>query len=118
MKTAMYAARHSFFSLVAGSALLAASGMLQVADADQADVFVKNVTYSDLNLESEQGARALLSRLRLASIEVCATLASTDLTLRAHWLACMDKAISNAVAKINSSALTTLYVHTRRAPKG
>jgi UrcA family protein len=118
MKAVMYAARHPFFSLVAGSALLAASGMLQVAHADQADVFVKNVTYSDLNLESEQGARVLLSRLRLASIEVCATLASSDLTLRAHWLACMDKAMSGAVAKINSTALTTLYMHTFRAPKG
>jgi UrcA family protein len=116
MKTVMYAARHPFFSLVAGSALLA-SGMLQVAHADP-DVFVKNVTYSDLNLESEQGARVLLSRLRLASIEVCATLASSDLTLRAHWLACMDKAMSGAVAKINSTALTTLYMHTFRAPKG
>jgi UrcA family protein len=117
MKAVMYAARHPFFSLVAGSALLAASGMLQVAHADP-DVFVKNVTYSDLNLESEQGARVLLSRLRLASIEVCATLASSDLTLRAHWLACMDKAMSGAVAKINSTALTTLYMHTFRAPKG
>jgi UrcA family protein len=118
MKTSMNVARSSFFSFVAGGALLAASGMLQVAHADQTDFFVKNVTYSDLNLESEQGARVLLSRLRLASSEVCATLASADLTLRAHWLACIDKAMSGAVAKINSTALTTLYLHTLRAPKG
>lgn len=118
MKTSMNAARNSFFSFVAGSALLAAGGMLQIAHADEADVFIKNVTYSDLNLESEQGARILLSRLRLASSEVCATLASSDLTLRAHWLACVDKAMSGAVAKINSTALTTLYTRTVRAPKG
>jgi UrcA family protein len=118
MKTSMNITRNSFFSIVAGSALLTAGGMLQVAHADQADVFVKNVTYSDLNLESEKGVQVLLARLRQASNEVCATLASSDLTLRAHWLACMDKAMSGAVAKINSTALTTLYMHALRVPKG
>ena len=118
MKTSMTVSRNCLLSFVAGSALLMASAMSQVAHADQPEVFVKNVTYSDLNLESEKGARALLARLHLASTEVCATLASSDLTIRAHWLACVDKAMSDAVAKVNSTALTTLYMHTTRSPKG
>jgi UrcA family protein len=119
MKTSINPIRKSLASLTAALTLLmAAGGFLQTAQADEADVFVKKVNYSDLNLESEKGARILLARLRLASGEVCGVFASPELSMRQRWQECVDKAMAGAVTKINSTAVTTLYARIVHAPQG
>jgi UrcA family protein len=119
MNTLIKTSRHSFLSICAGTALLmGAGGVMQNVQAAEEPTYIKNVNYADLNLETEKGARVLLARLRLASNEVCANLASPDLPMRAHWVACVDKAMSDAVAKINSKALSALYARTAHAPQG
>lgn len=119
MKTLIKTSRHTFLSICVSASLLTGfGGMFQVAQAAEEPTFIKNVNYADLNLETENGARVLLARLRLASNEVCANLASPDLPMRAHWLACVDKALSGAVAKINSKALSALYARTTQVPQG
>jgi UrcA family protein len=70
----------------------------------------KRVSYADLNTDSETGARALYTRLRVASREVCVGFEATDsLVQRSARSKCYATALSGAVAQVHSAALTELY---------
>ena len=76
------------------------------AQAD--DVPSKTVLFADLDLTKPAGAKALYGRIRAAAHEVCDQSAGGDPILRPAVHACIDKAIDDAVRKVNAPALTAL----------
>jgi UrcA family protein len=82
------------------------------AAADQSDgeALTKVVSYADLNLNSEPGARTLYGRLRMAATQVCAPFRGNSLRERTNWNECFDSAITSAVEQINESVLTAYHL--------
>ena len=76
------------------------------------------VAYGDLNLDSEQGAKALYARLRNGAEDACSSLEGRDLAFKKLWQSCFDTAVANAVAQINRTGLTTLHNQTVSRSKG
>jgi UrcA family protein len=86
---------------------LASAGTAQAWDPGQA--LTKKVTYGDLNLDSEQGAKALYNRLRSAAKEVCAPFESIELARRIVWQTCVDHAVTSAVEQVNRPMVTAVH---------
>jgi UrcA family protein len=83
------------------------------AVAQPAQILTKAVAYSDLNLESDVGAKVLYARLRHAAKDVCAPLEeSRDLGRKVIWQACFDHALASAVSQINKPRVNALYKQT------
>ena len=76
------------------------------------------VAYGDLNLDSEQGARALYARLRNGAEDVCSSFEGRDLAFKKLWQSCFDTAVASAVAQINRTGLTSLHNQTLGRSKG
>jgi len=70
------------------------------------------VAYGDLNIDSEQGVKALYVRLRNGADDVCASLEGRDLAFKKLWQNCFDSAVASAVAQINRPGLTILHIQT------
>ncbi len=70
----------------------------------------QRVSYADLNVDSEAGARVLLRRIRAAAENVC-TLDTPLTSARAHRIAraCVSDATRRAVTAIDRPALTAVY---------
>jgi UrcA family protein len=86
---------------------------LQAKDSDAPALAVE---YSDLDLSSTSGAKALYSRLRGAARQVCADLEGKDLKRRANWKACYDEAVARAVLQVNNDAVSALHYSKQRSP--
>jgi UrcA family protein len=76
------------------------------------------VAYGDLNLDSQQGTKALYARLRSGAEDVCFSFEGRDLALKKLWQSCFDNAMASAVAQINRPGLTTLHNQTVSRSKG
>jgi len=104
-------------SLVLAAATCAALALsaLAPASAHAAAPAAQRVSYADLNLDSERGARLLLRRIRAAAETVCHA-GSAPLSLRAWQAAraCARQATGRAVAQVNDPTLTALYEGRRR----
>ena len=82
--------------------------------ADQTEVVTKQITvsYADLNLQSEAGARALLRRLQNAATNACRRPLSNNLD---YWKqpvispSCRAEALRIAVATLDSPTVTAAY---------
>jgi UrcA family protein len=94
----------------------ALTGLTPVAFADT-DVVVKQVTVSfdDLNLQSESGARLLVKRLNTAAIEACggepmdgplALIAD----LKRRFRDCRGAAVRTAVTTLDHPTVTSIYL--------
>jgi UrcA family protein len=94
---------------------LALDGSVQAAEP-QYDRAV--VAFGDLNLDSEQGVKALYARLRSGAEDVCFSFDGRDLAFKKLWQSCFDGAIASAVAQINRTGLTTLHNQTVSRSKG
>jgi UrcA family protein len=68
----------------------------------------KTVRYSDLDVSTVEGAKALYQRIRAAARHVCDLSIGGDAVLRVAEKACVDTAIDNAVRKVDAPALTSL----------
>lgn len=114
MKTATNAHFAALPSMIAAAlvaiACAACAGTAQASEPGQP--LTKTVTYGDLNLNSEQGAKALYARLRFAAKEVCAPLESIEVERFMAWRACVHHAVASAVEQINRPLVTA--VHNRR----
>ena len=67
------------------------------------------VRFHDLDLARIEGATALYGRLRAAAYRVCDPLQSREMGIAAKYRACMDKAIADAVAKVNRPLLSQYH---------
>jgi UrcA family protein len=111
MTTTIKGQSRSITSVIAASLVMLswAACSPQARAADDTVIGVKKVSYGDLNLETEAGARVLYRRLRRAAGEVCTSLESIDAVLRAGWSACYHNAINSAVASVNKPRVTALH---------
>ena len=76
--------------------------------ATELDPPSKTVRFHDLDITNPEGAKALYGRIRAAARDVCGVSAGSD---PIQWLAvkgCIEKAIDNAVRKVNAPELTAL----------
>jgi UrcA family protein len=96
----------SFFAL--GCAVI--GGRAQAADPQQP--LTKTVIYGDLNIDSEQGAKALYARLRSAARDVCFPFDGRDLIQQSLWQSCVDNAVASAVVRVNKTRVTALHNQT------
>jgi UrcA family protein len=101
------------FILAATVVALACAASAGRALADQpGEALSKKVTYGDLDLESQQGAKALYARLRFAAREVCVPFESIELSRQRVWRNCVDNALDSAVAQVNKTRVTALHNQT------
>jgi UrcA family protein len=111
MKIANENSTNSVASIVI-SALVIVGGIATVSTARAADAEPRRtmvISYADLNVDSEAGAKVLYARLQQAAQDVCSPLESHELSVRSKWLRCYDAALSSAVAQVNKIAVTQLY---------
>ena len=110
----MNAIRHrGLLVLVAtGLASLAAS----VASAQNARISESVVVrYQDLDLSQSNDAQKLYSRIKTAAELACGDANNNELVRMMEQRACVKHAVADAVAKVNSARLTTIYqAQTRR----
>lgn len=108
----------------AGAVLLATAPILSMAaQPDESNaVSVSDeppamaVSYGDLNLATEDGARALLLRIRLAADSVCPAADNRELARLKVHNRCVHVAIARAVQQVGSPHLAALY--SMRTPHG
>ena len=79
------------------------------AVADSSDVPQVTVKYGDLNVSNPQGAAALYARIRSAGKSVCSQFDGPEIHAYLQRNACINKAILDAVTKVNNFALTAVY---------
>jgi UrcA family protein len=96
-------------------AILAAVSTTMLAGVTQAagsgDIIPKQeVTYKDLNLNGNEGTQVLYRRIQSAANKVCGEVDGRNLKGTSVRKACLDRAISQAVAAVNSPILTRVYL--------
>jgi len=69
------------------------------------------VSFRDLDLSTQAGAKALYGRIQSAARKVCGY-AGADLIEQSIWRSCYRNSVSDAVGKVNNPLLTA--VHTGR----
>ncbi|MFZ1097938.1 MAG: UrcA family protein [Steroidobacteraceae bacterium] len=90
---------------LAACLLGAAAGIASAAASTAADVRTMRVSYGDLNLATEQGSRALYTRLESAARAVCEPEDGRNLAEVAAARACEARAIAQAVKDVHSPML-------------
>jgi UrcA family protein len=68
----------------------------------------KTVRYADLNIQTPEGAKVLYARIRSAARDVCDLAVGYDPVLGTAKKQCFDKAVDNAVKKVDAPYLTAL----------
>jgi UrcA family protein len=121
MKTVVNARSAATRSVVAAAfitlAFAASAGAARAAQPSYP--LTKVVSYADLDLNAESGAKVLYIRPRAAATEVCTPLESIDLTQRRIWQGCVNKAVASAVMQVNKATVTALHnVNVSRARAG
>jgi UrcA family protein len=97
---------------IALAAIACGIALTTPATADQSDgePLTKVVSYADLNLKAEPGARTLYGRLRMAATQVCAPFRGDSLRERTNWRECFNPALARAVAEIDEPMLTAYHL--------
>jgi UrcA family protein len=67
------------------------------------------VSYAGLDLSSRAGAEIIYRRLKGAAEHVCGSVALRQLSQSVRWISCYEKALSDAVTKLNRVQVTALY---------
>ena len=98
-------------ALTVGVALWATAFTAQMAAAEPVNKQGAPVSYADLDLRSEAGARTLLVRITKAAKSACGELTHSALLPRegAHHRVCVTEAVDAAVARVDSPVLAALY---------
>ena len=99
IRTKLYAALCCAF----GTGAICAHSSAEAEDAPS-----RVVRFADLDITQPAGAKVLYGRIRLAAHTVCEQSAGGDPILRPAVHACIDKAIDEAVRKVDAPALTAL----------
>jgi UrcA family protein len=99
------AVRVTWAILAAVSTTLVA-GAIQAAESGDAPA-TQLVSYGDLNLSSPEGTERLYRRIQNAAERVCGQVDVLDLHAVALKKACINRAVSQAVAAVKSPMLTS-----------
>jgi UrcA family protein len=103
IRTKLYAAICVLF----GSAAVGTPWTSAQAQRSEPPPPTKTVKFADLDIQTVEGAKVLYQRIRLAADQVCQEL-NSDPVMREAAQGCIDKAIDNAVKKVNAPYLTAL----------
>jgi len=111
VKVKFHSSSRSLSLHIALAAIACGITFTTAATADQNDgkSLTKVVSYADLNLNGEPGARTLYGRLRLAAAQVCAPFRGDKLREMTKWHECFDPALARSVAEIDEPMLTAYY---------
>jgi UrcA family protein len=94
----------TLLAIAAAALVFAAPGLA----ATQAGPDV-NVGYSDLDIDTVDGATQLLDRIKVAADRVCAPLDHGDMASRANRSKCNMKLTAAAVSKVDHPVLAAVY---------
>jgi UrcA family protein len=86
--------------------VVAVAAAMLVGVAQGAEVAAKTVRYQDLNLNTEAGVQVLYRRIHGAANQVCGNFDVRDLRIGRAHKACVDRAVTDAVATVNNQMLT------------
>lgn len=100
------AKRHALIAIATLTAALTAN--LASATTAHGEVNQAVVHYSDLDLSRPEDVRRLYSRIRIAARDVCENFRSPDLQRVRVYKDCRDKAVADAVAKVQSAQLAAI----------
>jgi UrcA family protein len=101
-------------SLIAAVAAMASLPLAAPALASNITGRDVAVRYADLDVDTVDGATRLLQRIEAAADRVCAPLDHGDLASRRNRSACERKLTSDAVSRVDSPALASVYQSARR----
>jgi UrcA family protein len=104
------ASRHVALVTLAGAAVFASTS----AHAGDAIARERAISYSDLNLANPTDTAVLYSRLRNAADTVCGEYDIRALRDTQQHAACAARALSDAIMRVNDSALTALHAGDKR----
>lgn len=99
----------SLILVLAGMALVSPVLLAQAAASGPGDAPAIQVSYAGLDLSSPAGAEILYRRLKGAAEHVCGSVNSRQPSQSARWSVCYNKALSDAVAKLDQLQVTALY---------
>src|SRR5450631_2120584 len=94
----------AIFSMYGATALCA----LQVSNAAADPVPTRRVSYADLDISKQPGAKVLYRRITAAAHEVCTFEGVKELGASYRYHDCINQAIDTAVKQVNSAALSEL----------
>jgi UrcA family protein len=97
-------------------AVIVAALAAGAAAADDDTVRKVTVRYGDLDLSDPRGAAALYRRITMAAEEVCSPFEGRDLAGAFRFRACKQRAIAEAVSRVNRPELSAVYNANKRAP--
>jgi UrcA family protein len=100
--------QRSTLSSLAFTSVVCLLGATQASATEPAGTRSVTVNYRDLNLSTIQGATALYQRLTRAARSVCDG-PGAGVHAFQEWRSCYQAAMADAVAKVNSPLLTSLY---------
>ena len=112
MKAKFHSSTRSIRFHIALAAIACGAALTTPAMADQSngEPLTKVVSYADLNLNGEAGARTLHGRLRMAAAQVCAPFRGTTLREKAKYRECVGPALASSVAKVDEPMLTAYHL--------
>ena len=99
-------------TMIACAATAGIASTAQAGDAGDASARYDSVVvrYSDLDLDSAAGNKALFARLSAAAERACGNAPSArDLQRQAQFRACYERALNRAVDKVGSRELQALH---------
>ncbi len=91
-------------AITAATVAILAAGFAIPAGATDSDVRKITVKFGDLDVSTSEGAATLYARIRQAAHQVC-----TQADPLWNTRSCVDKAIAEAVTKVNQPALFAVY---------
>jgi len=100
--------------VVASFALIASAPLVANAAYENADAARSNlqVSFADLNLDSQEGVEVLYRRLKSASSKVCGTgvyQQKSTVKSAVQARACFQSVLSRSVAKVGNANLTAIH---------
>ena len=99
----------SLLAAAAGAVLFGAAPLTATA-ATESDAPTMAVSYADLDLATESGARILFERIEVAADEVCPAVPDIrDLNRVATHSRCVREAIARAVQQVDSPRLAAVF---------
>jgi UrcA family protein len=95
---------------------IASSLVVLPAVADGSDPLQASVKYTDLNIASPEGAAVLYARIRRAAEKACSQV-DGDVDIGGERQVCVNKAIFDAVTKVNVPALSAVFASRHGIPQ-
>lgn len=105
-------------ALVAGAAITATAAAASAETSNGAEARSVHVSYADLNLGSEAGARAMYTRLSGAAHRACGDSSGRmSITEAREIRECVSGALDRAVAALDQPTVTALYEREYGVPR-